>query len=168
MADVGLQQLTDYGLAIQPGRGFEQAAVVLGNDFAGFLVRDGSSLYRQFAQAMHQSCLAPPAAALPGDDAGGRKRGASVSPGRASHFAAALQLRQRRAQAQIGARGVAVGPRTTGSAARSAPLKISRATAFGVRVIFCRSLLQLLATDLHLLNFVCYVEVVGSQLHRLF
>jgi len=44
--------------AIQPGRGFEQAAMVLGADFAGFLVRDGWSVYRQFLQALHQTCLA--------------------------------------------------------------------------------------------------------------
>jgi transposase len=43
--------------AIQPGRGFEQAAV-LGEDFAGFLVRDGWSVYRQFTSAVHQTCLA--------------------------------------------------------------------------------------------------------------
>ncbi|MGB8848840.1 MAG: IS66 family transposase [Candidatus Acidiferrales bacterium] len=43
--------------SIQPGRGFEQAAKVLGADFAGFLVRDGWSIYRQFVQALHQSCL---------------------------------------------------------------------------------------------------------------
>jgi transposase len=43
--------------SIQPGRGFEQAATVLGADFAGFLVRDGWSIYRQFAQALHQTCL---------------------------------------------------------------------------------------------------------------
>ncbi len=36
-------QVTVY--SIQPGRGFEQAAVVLGADFAGFLVRDGWSIY---------------------------------------------------------------------------------------------------------------------------
>lgn len=44
--------------AIQPGRGFEQAAAVLGEDFAGFLVRDGWAVYRRFAQAVHQTCLA--------------------------------------------------------------------------------------------------------------
>jgi hypothetical protein len=43
--------------AIQPGRGFEQAAMVLGADFAGFLVRDGWSIYRQFTHALHQTCL---------------------------------------------------------------------------------------------------------------
>ena len=48
-------QVTVY--SIQPGRGFEQAATVLGADFAGFLVRDGWSIYRQFVQALHQSCL---------------------------------------------------------------------------------------------------------------
>lgn len=48
-------QVTVY--SIQPGRGFEQAATVLGADFAGFLVRDGWSIYRQFVQALHQTCL---------------------------------------------------------------------------------------------------------------
>ncbi len=49
-------QVTVY--AIQPGRGFEQAAGVLGADFEGFLVRDGWSVYRQFPRALHQTCLA--------------------------------------------------------------------------------------------------------------
>ena len=49
-------QVTVY--AIQPGRGFAQAAAVLGEGFAGFLVRDGWRVYRDFTQAMHQTCLA--------------------------------------------------------------------------------------------------------------
>ena len=44
--------------AIQPGRGFDQAAAVLGADFAGVLVRDGWAPYRQFDRAAHQTCLA--------------------------------------------------------------------------------------------------------------
>ena len=43
---------------IQPGRGFEEAATVLGADFAGVLVRDGWAPYRQFTAAAHQTCLA--------------------------------------------------------------------------------------------------------------
>jgi len=43
---------------IQPGRGFEDAAAVLGADFAGVLVRDGWAPYRQFTAAAHQTCLA--------------------------------------------------------------------------------------------------------------
>jgi transposase len=43
---------------IQPGRGFEEAATVLGADFAGILVRDGWAPYRRFDQAIHQTCLA--------------------------------------------------------------------------------------------------------------
>lgn len=43
--------------SIQPGRGFEQAAVVLGTEYDGFLVRDGWIVYRGFAQAIHQTCL---------------------------------------------------------------------------------------------------------------
>lgn len=99
-------QVTVY--AIQPGRGFEQAAVVLGDDFAGFLVRDGWSVYRQFAQAMHQSCLAHllrrcgEMMLVAGTGARAFPRGVQAILQRA------LQLRQRRAQAQISARGVAV------------------------------------------------------------
>jgi transposase len=48
-------QTTVY--AIRPGRGFEQAAAVLGEDFSGFLVRDGWAVYRRFGQAVHQTCL---------------------------------------------------------------------------------------------------------------
>ena len=32
--------------------------MVLGADFAGFLVRDGWSIYRQFSKVLHQTCLA--------------------------------------------------------------------------------------------------------------
>jgi transposase len=44
--------------AIQDGRGFDEAAAVLGADFDGALVRDGWAPYRQFDQAAHQTCLA--------------------------------------------------------------------------------------------------------------
>lgn len=44
--------------AIHPGRGFEQAAALLGADFAGVLVRDGWAPYRQFDHAAHQTCVA--------------------------------------------------------------------------------------------------------------
>lgn len=49
-------QTTVY--AIQPGRGLAQAAVVIGHDYAGVLVRDGWQSYRQFTHALHQTCLA--------------------------------------------------------------------------------------------------------------
>lgn len=39
------------------GRGFADAASVLGEDFAGGLGRDGWAPYRQFADAFHQTCL---------------------------------------------------------------------------------------------------------------
>lgn len=43
---------------IQPGRGYEEAAAVLGEAFAGVLVRDGWPPYRRFPHAIHQTCLA--------------------------------------------------------------------------------------------------------------
>ena len=44
--------------AIRPGRSFDDAATILGADFAGVLVRDGWAPYRRFTHALHQSCLA--------------------------------------------------------------------------------------------------------------
>ena len=49
-------QLTVY--AIADGRGFEEAASVLGADYGGVLIRDGWAPYRRFREARHQSCLA--------------------------------------------------------------------------------------------------------------
>ena len=43
---------------IQAGRGYEEAAAILGDDFAGVVVRDGWPPYRKFRHAFHQTCLA--------------------------------------------------------------------------------------------------------------
>lgn len=43
---------------IAQGRGFDQAAAVLGADFAGVLERDGWAPYRKFTSADHQTCVA--------------------------------------------------------------------------------------------------------------
>jgi transposase len=43
---------------IAPGRGYDDAAAVLGHDYAGVLERDGWAPYRRFTQATHQTCLA--------------------------------------------------------------------------------------------------------------
>lgn len=44
--------------AIRPGRSFDDAAAMLGATFDGVLVRDGWAPYRQFTDALHQTCLA--------------------------------------------------------------------------------------------------------------
>src|SRR5229473_1992809 len=99
-------QVTVY--SIQPGRGFEQAAMVLGADFAGFLVRDGWSIYRQFIHALHQTCLAHLLR---------RCREMILVAGRGEAefprtietiLQQALQLRDRHAQRQISEQGLAV------------------------------------------------------------
>jgi transposase len=98
--------LTVY--AIQPGRGFEQAAAVLGEGFEGFLVRDGWSAYRQFAQAVHQTCLAHLLRRC-------RER-IEVQGGRGARFPRTVQtllqsglhLRNRRDREQISPHGLAV------------------------------------------------------------
>ena len=112
--------------AIQPGRGYAQAAAVLGADFAGFLVRDGWGVYRQFTGAVHQSCVAHLLRRC--------REMIAVSRGAVARFPqavkkvleAALGLRARRDQGQIGSRGLAVAcgrleARHGSSALRAAP-----------------------------------------------
>lgn len=42
---------------ILPGRGFDQAASILGQDYPGWLIHDGWAPYYRFRNAFHQSCL---------------------------------------------------------------------------------------------------------------
>ena len=49
-------QVTVYRIA--QGRGFKDAAAILGEGYAGVLERDGWAPYRRFEHAAHQSCLA--------------------------------------------------------------------------------------------------------------
>lgn len=44
--------------SIERGRGYAEAASVLGADYAGVLVADGWAPYRRFTEATHQTCLA--------------------------------------------------------------------------------------------------------------
>lgn len=53
---VGDDGVTVYLIA--PGRGYEQAASVLTDAFAGVLERDGWAPYRRFVEARHQTCVA--------------------------------------------------------------------------------------------------------------
>jgi transposase len=43
---------------IAPGRGYEHAIEILGEDFSGVLERDGWAAYRRFTHAKHQTCAA--------------------------------------------------------------------------------------------------------------
>jgi transposase len=55
-AFVGLH-ITVYRIA--HGRGYDDAAAVLGEGYAGVLERDGWAPYRRFTKATHQTCVAP-------------------------------------------------------------------------------------------------------------
>jgi hypothetical protein len=96
-------QVTVY--AIQPGRGFEQAARVLGADFAGFLVRDGWAIYRRFLHALHQSCLAHRLRRCREMILVAGKREAEFPRSIQALLQQALQLRDRRQQERISDRG---------------------------------------------------------------
>ena len=50
------QQVTVYRIAVH--RGFDDAAAVLGEGYAGVLERDGWAPYRKFMRATHQTCVA--------------------------------------------------------------------------------------------------------------
>ena len=43
---------------ILPGRGFPEAAAILGAEYAGWLIHDGLQIYYKFLKAAHQSCVA--------------------------------------------------------------------------------------------------------------
>jgi transposase len=49
------REVTVY--AILPGRGFAEAASILGEDYDGFLTHDGWRPYYRFTRAFHQTCL---------------------------------------------------------------------------------------------------------------
>lgn len=50
------KEATAYNVA--DGRGFEEAKDLLDEDFSGVIVRDGWVVYRSYAEATHQTCLA--------------------------------------------------------------------------------------------------------------
>lgn len=52
------QEVTVY--MVLPGRGFAEAALLLGAEYSGWVVHDGLRCYYGFQQAFHQSCLAHP------------------------------------------------------------------------------------------------------------
>jgi len=99
-------QMTVY--AIQPGRGFEQAAAILGEGFEGFLVRDGWSAYRQFGKAVHQTCLAHLLRRCREMREVAGRRGALFPGAIQTLLQSANALRDRRDREQISVHGLAV------------------------------------------------------------
>jgi len=55
LRDLLTEQVTVY--VIEPHRGYAEAAAILGQDYAGFLVHDGARCFYGFERAFHQSCL---------------------------------------------------------------------------------------------------------------
>lgn len=92
--------------AIQAGRGFDEAAAILGEDFDGALVRDGWAPYRQFTAAIWQSCLAHLLRRCRTLQADHPR--SSFAPQVAAILTQALEVRDRREAGAISAHGVAV------------------------------------------------------------
>mgnify|MGYP001576064276 FL=1 len=99
-------QITVY--AIFKGRGYEEAAAILGSDFAGTLVRDGWAPYRKFTNASHQTCLAHLLRRCH-EMIEAADRGAARFPHALRRILlAALLLRDRRAREEVSAHGLRV------------------------------------------------------------
>jgi transposase len=94
--------------AIQPGRGFPQAAAVLGEGFEGFLVRDGWGVYRQFGKAVHQTCLAHLLRRCREMREAARTGGAQFPRAVQTLLQSSLRLRDRRDRGQLSAHGLTV------------------------------------------------------------
>lgn len=93
---------------IERGRGFAEAAKVLGKDYAGVLVVDGWAPYRRFAQATQQTCLAHLLRRCE-ELLETAKGGAARFPRQVQEILlAALAVRDRRKAGTLGPRGVRV------------------------------------------------------------
>jgi transposase len=92
--------------AIQPGRGFAEAATLIGADFAGVLVRDGWAPYRRFEHAIHQTCLAHLLRRCRTLIRDHRER--RFAPGVQRILQHALWVRDQYQQGRVSARGVAI------------------------------------------------------------
>ncbi len=100
-------ELTVY--SIEPGRGFVQAAAVLGEDYAGALTHDGWAVYEKFLRATHQTCLGHLDRRCKEMIALARTPAAARFPQEVRAILhAAWALRDRRAEAEISAHGLAV------------------------------------------------------------
>lgn len=92
--------VTVYDIAV--GRGYDEAAAVLGEDYDGVICRDGWAPYRRFVKATHQTCVAHllrRANEMIADSVAGQAR---ISHGVRRLLLDALALRAHRDGAQIG------------------------------------------------------------------
>lgn len=94
--------------SIQRGRGYAEAASVLGHDYAGVLGADGWAPYRRFKHATHQTCLAHLLRRC-GEMLETAQAGAARFPKQVREILkAALAVRDRRDAGKISPRGVRI------------------------------------------------------------
>jgi len=98
------EQVTVY--MVLPGRGFPEAARLLGANYGGWLVHDGLRCYYGFQQAFHQSCLAHPLRRCRDLAQIGSARAAGFPLQLESLLQQALALRDRYEQGEISLHGL--------------------------------------------------------------
>lgn len=94
--------------AIQAGRGFAEAAALLGEDYAGFLHHDGWRPYYGFPHAFHQTCLAHLLRRCRDLIAIGSSAAAWFPRAVTAHLQRGLALRDRYAAGDVSPHGLAV------------------------------------------------------------
>jgi transposase len=99
-------EMTVY--AIFDGRGFEEAASILGEDFSGELTRDGWAPYRKFKKADHQTCFGHLLRRCHENLETAQRGTARVPHAVQRILKASLALRDRRDQGLLSPHGVAV------------------------------------------------------------
>jgi transposase len=94
---------------VAKGRGFPEAAAVLGKGFAGVIERDGWAPYRKFADASHQTCTAHLLRRCAGMIEDAKGRDTQVPQALKDILKDSLTLRAARDAGEVGAEAVATG-----------------------------------------------------------
>lgn len=100
------EQATVY--TIRRGRGYAEAAELVGGQYAGFIVRDGWAPYRKFMQAFHQTCLAHLLRRCGELEQADPGAAAAFPRGVKKLLKRALKLRDRHGGGEVGAVGMAI------------------------------------------------------------
>jgi transposase len=100
------EQATVY--TIGAGRGYAEAAELVGKDYGGFVVRDGWAPYRKFKHAFHQTCLAHLLRRCRELEQQAGARGADFPRAVKQVLQQALKLRDRHGRSEVGEAGLAI------------------------------------------------------------
>jgi hypothetical protein len=100
------EQATVY--TIRAGRGYAEAAELVGKGYTGFVMRDGWAPYRKFQQAFHQTCLAHLLRRCRELEEQAGAGGSDFPRAVKQVLQQALQLRERHSRGEVGEAGLGI------------------------------------------------------------